>query len=416
MSKPLGVYSEAGRLRRVIVCKPDLAHRRLTPSNCNKLLFDDVIWVDKAREHHDEFVLAMRDYGIEVLEFQDLLADVCAFPDARKWILDNRITPSAINPIFLEDLRAYLDELDAKELARVLLGGLDLDEIPEFVGAEYRSAITPDGWSLHDWGINPLPNMQFMRDNSAWIFGGVSLNPMYYPVRQQETLLTSAVYRFHPLFKDEEFETWFGDPTEIVHPNTFLEGGDIMPIKPGLVLIGLGERSSLNAATHLAQRLFAKDAAQRVIVARIPKQRAAMHLDTIFTFCSQDVVNAYMPIIGQTPTISMRPDETKPGGIDIRRDGTMLVDTVGQALGIKLRVVRTGGDYFNIEREQWNDANNTLALEPGVVVAYQSNTETNRGLREAGIAVVEVDGSELGRGRGGSRCMTCPISRDPLYV
>lgn len=415
-TEKLGVYSEAGKLRKVMVCKPDLAHRRLTPENCDGLLFDDVLWVEKAREHHDGFSAIMRERGIEVLDMQEMLAEVCALPEGRAWILDHRITDDAVNPIILSDLRDYLDEMDSKELARILIGGLNLDEVPAEVGGSYKTAVTPDGYNLEDWIISPIPNTQFTRDNSAWVFGGVSLNPMFWPARQQETLLTTAIYKYHPSFVNAEFKTWFGDPTRAWHPNTFLEGGDMMPVKDKVLLVGMGERSSLNATTELAKRLFAEGAAERVIAARLPKTRAAMHLDTVFTFVSEDTVNAYLPIVDDTWTFSLRPDESKRGGVDIRRDGSKLVDTMSEALGVKLNVVSTGGDYFNVEREQWNDANNTLALEPGVVVAYKSNVETNANLRKAGIEVLEVDGSELGRGRGGSRCMSCPIVRDPLYV
>lgn len=415
MMEKLGVYSEAGKLRKVMVCKPDLAHRRLTPDNCDELLFDDVLWVDKARQHHDEFATVMRERGIEVLDMQEMLAEVCAIPEGRAWILDHRITDQNENLVMLPKLRHYLDEMPASELGRILIGGLNLDELPEEIGGIYKDAVRPDGLHIHDWILSPLPNTQFTRDNSAWIFGGVSLNPMFWPARQQETLLTAAIYRYHPNFVNAEFETWFGNPTQAWHPSTYLEGGDMMPVKDGILLVGLGERSSLNATTELAKNLFQAGAAERVIAATLPKSRAAMHLDTVFTFVAEDVVNAYLPIVENTPTFSLRPDESKDGGIDIRRDKTVLIDTMGAALGVDFQVVPTGGDYFNIEREQWNDANNTLALEPGVVVAYRSNVETNRNLLKAGIEVLEIDGSELGRGRGGSRCMSCPILRDPLY-
>lgn len=237
---------------------------------------------------------------------------------------------------------------------------------------------------------------------------------MYWPARRQETLLTQAIYLFHPEFSNTHFQTWYGDPNQD-HGSATLEGGDVMPIGNGVVLIGMGERSSRQAIGQLAQNLFKHKAAERIIVASLPKSRAAMHLDTVFSFCDSDLVTIFPDVVNQITAFTLRPDESKSSGVDIRREELNFVDTVAAALKLKtLRVVETGGDSFTAEREQWDDGNNLLALEPGVVISYDRNTYTNTLLRKAGVEVITIDASELGRGRGGSHCMTCPIIRDPI--
>ena len=239
MQKELGVLSEAGTLRTVMVCRPGFAHKRLTPSNCNDLLYDDVMWVERAREHHADFVQKMRNRGVDVLDMSDMLQDVVGTEAGRKWILDRKIVDDAVNPIMTADLRDWLDGLESEELVDYLIGGLSLEEVPDEVGGTYKAAVAPDGYMREDWLMPPLPNTQFMRDNSAWIFNGVSVNPMFWPARKQETLLTAAIYKFHPNFANKSFHTWFGDPDKAWNPNTFLEGGDIMPVKPGVLLVGM---------------------------------------------------------------------------------------------------------------------------------------------------------------------------------
>jgi arginine deiminase len=412
----LGVWSEAGRLRRVLVCAPGLAHQRLTPENCDELLFDDVIWLQQARRDHFDFVAKMVDRGVEVLELPELLADVVAIPEAREWVLDRTVTDDLVGTALTHEIRGWLTELAPSRLAEFLIGGVAYQDVPDEVGGDFLKAfreLDPAGFV-----IRPLPNTQFMRDNTSWIFGGVTLNPMYWPARRQETLLTTAVYKFHPAFADEKFDVWLGDLDGVARDRgvASLEGGDVMPIGKGIVVIGMGERSSHQAITQVARNLFAAGAAERVIVASLPKTRSAMHLDTVFTFCDYDLVTAYAPIVDGIVPFSLRPDDSAPSGLDIRREPKGLIPTIGEALGVDFRVVTTAGDVYGIQREQWDDGNNVIALEPGAVIGYDRNVLTNTALRKAGVEVVTIDASELGRGRGGGRCMTCPILRDPLYT
>jgi arginine deiminase len=395
-----GVGSEVGRLRTVVLHRPGNELRRLTPRNVDELLFDGVPWVDRAQEEHDEFAQTLRDRGVEVLYIHDLLAETLAVEEARDQLLDAALQPRSIGPTLAETLREHLAGLPGAELAEVLMAGMAHEELPVSGGLVDKMT------DALDFIIRPLPNLLFTRDSSVWLERGVAVTSLALSARRRESTITAAIYTHHPRFANTPL--LYGGSAEA---EAWLEGGDVLVLAPGVLAVGVGQRTTPAGVEAFAQRLFAADAARTVLAVPIAQERATMHLDTVCTMVDRDAVVMYPQVAGSLEAFVVEDDGE--GGAHVTGPAPFL-PTAARAMGIdNLRVIDTGLDPVTAEREQWDDGNNTLALAPGLVVAYERNRETNARLEEEGIEVLPIAGSELGTGRGGPRCMSCPVWREP---
>lgn len=401
------IDSEVGRLEAVLLHRPGRELEELTPEFLEEMLFEDIPWLKKTQEEHDAFAAALRARGSRVYYYTELMQEILRDEQVRSSIIDELVESSRVGSTGLrQEIREYLEGRSAEELVEVLTAGLPKDRIDDAGGRDRLSRYIREASPFY---IRPLTNLYFTRDPGAVIGEGLAVSAMKTPARMREALILRYLHEHHPLFSREaggRMPLWYR-PEDL----DSIEGGDILVLSPQTIAVGCSARTGADGIQRLAERLFAESERLReVLVLQIPFIRAFMHLDTVLTMVDRDTFTIYPGIKERIELFRL-----SPGGDGSVRVSALddLEGSLARSLGVSsVRFIESGGgDAVTAAREQWNDSTNTLALAPGVVAAYDRNTASNDALREAGIEVVEIAGSELVRGRGGPRCMSMPLRR-----
>lgn len=401
------VTSEIGRLKAVLLHKPGKELERLTPDYLKELLFDDIPWLKKMREEHDEFADVLRQRGTKVYYVEDLLEEILRDVNVKRNLINDILIYSQIeNHELREMIFSYLFDRSAAEIAEIAIAGLNKKDVPNSDREYALSDYIKKDYPLY---INPIPNFYFMRDPLSVIGSGICINSMHTDARRREPMLIKYIYDYNPLFMKDYSQIWYN----YTIPYS-IEGGDILVLSGEVVAVGCSERTSANGIEILARNLFAGDEdIKEVLAVQIPSVRAFMHLDTVFTMIDRDKFTIYPGILDRVFVYKLTRGAGK--GIKVTPENS-LVEALKKSLRLPaVSLIQSGGgDTVTAAREQWNDSTNTLAIAPGVVVTYSRNEASNEVLRNNGIEVLEIDGSELVRGRGGPRCMSMPLVREDI--
>ena len=409
MSSPIHVYSEIGKLKTVMLHRPGKELENLAPDILHRMLIDDIPYLKIAQEEHDAFAHVLRHQGIKVLYLEDLLAESLTDEKVRRAFLDQLLDESSIkkqDPLH-QLLLNYLQELPTKEMVKTVIAGIRKSAIHNSTPSLADLAEDPD----YPFYLDPMPNVYFTRDQQAAIGSGMTINRMTFRARRRESLFMETILKNHPDFKNATIPVW----RDRYHHGR-LEGGDELVLNNHVLAVGISQRTSATAITDLAHNLFGHSSYDTILAIKIPHNHAMMHLDTVFTMINYDQFTVHPFILDKAGKIDiyvLQPDDHNGVKITEKND---LVQVLKENLHLsELDLIPTGGgDPIAAPREQWNDGSNTLAIAPGEVVTYDRNYVSNDLLRKHGIIVHEIRSSELSRGRGGPRCMSCPLIREDL--